>query len=383
MFGRKSNRSMICAATMLVAATAVAATAIAVAVSGDGRLAPADLPPAVAVEIDGVPVYADEFRAVLADVRLEVMAEFHRLYGADVHDPRFWTIAYGGDAPGQGERPGRIAAERTIRELVRMHAVRREAAELGVPVVPDAEAGRLSERLANANRERQEKLGRGEPVFGTVRFDETTFRRYETDRLALDAVAALAESEAANDERRLLAYYDRIKAEGFALPASLDVRTIEAPYALEPSPGRSTEEDAFREIARLSASISGRDDFERLWMELAERSDRDGGRVEKAAYAFRPATRKSDAERHPKLVEIAEALDVGRPSEPFHDEGRYRYAIALVTDRADNGAQPYDDVRDLVARLYAESLFEERVEERVRRSEVAVREEVVERLAGE
>jgi hypothetical protein len=355
------------------AALALALVALWLALRGANAQAVGEARQVVA-EVDGEPVVEREFRTFLAERRADTMAYFRTTYGADPNRPGFWTAAFGE----RQEVPLEKAKADAMRELVRVKAQLLVARDAGV--THDIAYESILRRMEQENRERKERLAKGEVIFGLQQYTEKTYVHYTLANWLLEVRKKWAADRAAFADEELRAFYEREKDARFKMPDTISVRKLSVVYGKDGGPDAFTEAQALQEIGRLRAGLADRDAFERMADGIRAQGN---ARFCEASYTFHSGARKTDLDLNGPLLAAAEPLEAGQISAPFHEPDSSRFSIALVMDRTVHGYEPFEQMAPMVRELLAERKLEALVEERASAAKVTVRRDVFDRIAIE
>ena len=180
-----------------VAVVVVAAVAVAVFLTR---------PTALSLAINGTDVEQEEYLRVMNNEIYGVTQQFTTEFGAKI-DQEFWEKDF------NGKVPSRVLADNTIEKLKSLRAVYELAKEKGY--VDSAGYRDLLTRFEKENKSRQEKVEKGETVYGLSEFTLDLFIEYEMDAIQKAYCGDLNNEGMQLTDAEIEAYYEEKKASLF------------------------------------------------------------------------------------------------------------------------------------------------------------------------
>lgn len=177
-----------------VAVVVIAAVAVAVFVTR---------PAALSLAINGTDVEQEEYLRVMNNEIYGVTQQFTSEFGAKI-DQEFWEKDF------NGKVPSRVLADSTIEKLKSLRAVYELAKEKGY--VDSAGYRDLLTRFEKENKSRQEKVEKGEAVYGLSEFTLDLFIEYEMDAIQKAYCGDLNNEGMQLTDAEIEAYYEEKKA---------------------------------------------------------------------------------------------------------------------------------------------------------------------------
>lgn len=126
------------------------------------------------LKIDGEEVSAEEYIQTMKDKEYKITVYFKEQYDAKTGGD-FWEVSFG------DETPYKKLADDTLEELKYRHAIFAVAEAKGY--LEDASYPALKQQMEEENQKRQEKIDRGEPVYGLSEYTLDLYLEYEMSSL--------------------------------------------------------------------------------------------------------------------------------------------------------------------------------------------------------
>ncbi|OUS67905.1 hypothetical protein B1748_35295 [Paenibacillus sp. MY03] len=303
------------------------------------------------------------------DITAEELAYFAGLHRASVietflaeevvvMDKRFWQRDIRGVSPIEKLR------ELALEDAVAMKAELQLAHELGL--TSDVSYASLLEAMEKENARRAKAVANGEPIYGPAKFEERTFIDFYRGKLATLSKESLAESEfAPMDERELVSFYERISTMLSPMANSLTYDKIAITYRYDGKDGDKRTEEAFRMATVIRERLlTGEAATEAVLAEAAFPAGMAAAYEEKLELNESNASRmfKSNNSLYTALQEASEGQPV---TSVIDDPIAGQYVIARVTDWQAAEVPKFEEVRDVVRKLYVEERYSAYMQSRV------------------
>lgn len=192
----------------VIIAIVAAAVAVVVGVVAIVLIHKSSAPTRAVVEIDGNPVYEEEFSLLLKDHMLQYEATLRdHLSVPDGQD----LCAY---LNGDEEEYRRLILQAHVQTLVQLRVETALAEEYGVLEKPFTYEY-LQQKLVEENEERQRKLANGEVVYGLKKFDMVTYYDYFMSGLVTDTIRRIPDAVLQVDDAMVDEYYQNKTTSAF------------------------------------------------------------------------------------------------------------------------------------------------------------------------
>lgn len=294
----------------------------------------------------------EEFLDAAAQKKYEVISYFSGKTGGNI-DSGFWKSEIDGEIPYE-----KLALE-AVEQLKYVHAVYGLAKEKGY--IDDDSYQGLLERWEAENQSRQEKIAKGEAVYGLSEYTLELYREYEMDTLQKLYCEDLENEGMEITDADREQYYEEHK-ESYQRDDDRILDYIKIPYTNE---GMS-EEEADELKDRLTAIYKKMDESHSL-AELAEADDELSTYLEHANVTVDELTVYSRTISD--ILEYAWELEAGE-STAVIDEYGCLYLIEC-TDRTANSAVSMDEVKDNINKTLREERYDEMIERRAAEAQVS------------
>lgn len=294
----------------------------------------------------------EEFLDAAAQKKYEVISYFSGKMGGNI-DSGFWKSEIDGEIPYE-----KLALE-AVEQLKYVHAVYGLAKEKGY--IDDDSYQGLLERWEAENQSRQEKIAKGEAVYGLSEYTLELYREYEMDTLQKLYCEDLENEGMEITDADREQYYEEHK-ESYQRDDDRILDYIKIPYTNE---GMS-EEEADELKDRLTAIYKKMDESHSL-AELAEADDELSAYLEHANVTVDELTVYSRTISD--ILEYAWELEAGE-STAVIDEYGCLYLIEC-TDRTANSAVSMDEVKDNINKTLREERYDEMIERRAAEARVS------------
>lgn len=301
--------------------------------------------------INGSKIDKEEFLDAAAQVKYDVISYFSGKSGGNV-DSGFWEREVDGEIPYE-----KLAAE-ALEQLKYYRAVYGLAKEKGY--IDDDSYQGLLERWEAENQSRQEKIAKGEAVYGLSEYTLELYREYEMDTLQKLYCEDL-ENEGMEITDADREQYYKEHEEAYQRDDDRVLDYIKIPYA---DAGMS-EDEADELKDRLTAIYKKMDESHSL-AELAGADDELSAYLEHADVTVDELTVYSRTISD--ILEYAWELEAGE-STAVLDEYGCLYLIEC-TERTANDAASIDEVKDNINKTLREERYDEIIEQRAAEAQV-------------
>ncbi|HEY0827608.1 MAG TPA: hypothetical protein VGE40_05905 [Bacilli bacterium] len=323
----------------------------------------------VVAKVNDEPILFHEFKAGMMDHRTETIVYFHEKHDADANHKGFWQQTFGEEVPLE------VLKEKALKHLTGIKVQQMLAKEMGV--LDDLSYEAFLEQLNKENKVRKERLARKEVIFGPQQYDEKTYFNYVFSNMVIDLKKALAEDRFVYSDHDLVMYYETIKERNFKIQDTITVSRLFVNYSTESSENLPTEAKALEEVELFKKRLNDRDAFEQAAKEITGRNDAVFGYEE---HRFESQNRKEDLVYHDSLINRAALLAEGEISEPFKEDYKYCFSIAMVTERIDHGYEKFEEVKELVELLFIDEQYNDLIDQLLDQSRLIIHQDVYDKV---
>lgn len=300
----------------------------------------------LALTIEEEKVLEEEFLRAMSSEKYDVTQYFFRKYGAEV-DGEFWVKEYG------GESPYKMLTDSTLDSLALEHAVYEIAKEKGY--LDTVGYSDLLKRFEMENKDRAEKVEKGEPVYGLAEFSLDLFLEYEANALEKLYTNDLVNEGMNISEEEGKKYYEENKDKLFVKNDDIEIEFIKIYYAslgLEESEVSALEGD----LITVSKDLTGEATLESL---LTHHE------------SLRPYYQHADilseevsarAKEMGDVLELSVDLASGESTQVINQNGSL-YLIHCI-ERVNHDYSPYELVEDNILKTLREKNYEQIVAEK-------------------
>ncbi len=313
-------------------------------------------------KVNGDPISVRFFTRRLAANRSAAYRHF-----ADKTGPtpgaEFWTTDYGGETP----RPW--LQRRTLDECVRLQA------ELGLGkrqgFVPDTSYAGFLKALDRENERRRTALAKGEPIYGPQQYGEDEFFTYVMNNLRLVIQQRLADTEFHASEEELRKYYESVKPQYFDRGYRVKVWAIEIIAGNREGYAKSyTPEEALARITEAKQRLEKGESFEQVAAAYNE-----NGELHEQVFDF---DSRSEDKARASARDEAMKLSEGQVSGVIHELNIFSILKCLEKDPL--GYRSFDEVKDVLTRMYVRQQYEQRVNDLVKSAKIKVNQAELDRI---
>lgn len=288
-------------------------------------------------------VLKEEFLDAMNSEKHAVIQYFHQKHGATVNE-HFWSNNFDDEIPYQ------LLVDRAIVALTKTHAVYEIAKEKGN--IASASYTNLLDRFELENKTREEKISKGEAVYGLAKFTLELYKEYEMSALEKIYMNDMDNEGMSISEEESKRYYEENKERMFVKNDDLEIEYIKVYY------GISDMEE--KEVAVLKEAL------EKVSEEL-----HNGATIEsiisqhETLAPFYEHLKISSAEFSAwgreigDVLELAMGLESGEISSVI-DQNNSLYLIHCM-DRVRNDYVPYEEVEGNILKILHEKSYEELV----------------------
>ncbi|MHA6480988.1 hypothetical protein ACX1C1_03590 [Paenibacillus sp. strain BS8-2] len=342
MTGRKKTISTI--SVVVLAAAVLLAAAFWVK---SPLAAPAE--DVIVAEINGDAISSAELAHFAKLHRASVIEAYLSESGAALDDG-FWKRDVRGTTPMKSLR------DQAFREALLMKIELQLARELGL--VNDVSFASLLVEMEKENVRREAAVSKGEPIYGPASFDASSFIDFYRGKLAASVKEVWAERSLKLGEQELKTFYEGIKTSLMPMEGSLTYETIAVAYRHDGEESETLRAYALRVAETIREQLAAGEhtvEDKQLPTGLSvihsgelELNEETASRLYRSENALYEALRASTADQPvPSVVD---------------DRAAGRYIVAHVTGLQPDEPPVYEEVRDIVRKLYVEREYEEYVQ---------------------
>lgn len=318
-------------------------------------------------EVNGEPVSARELAHFAALNRAYVMEYFMNTYGAD-YGRSFWHQSY------NGETPSGMLHKRALQDAVRMKVELGLAKEEGL--LEGISFDDVLGEMAKENARRKQAADNGQPVYGPVKFEESTFVDFYRSKLLTELKERLSRSVLSATEEQLKAHYEAIKPELFRTEGKVTYNRISVAYRKDGSESARGKEQALNSAEQVRQLLEGGRSADEAVKELLD-AGADAGLQLDRGEEFNDRTASRIFKSQPQLYTALMELTGSRPVSPVNEDRQSgQYWVVQLIAREGGGFKSFEEARDQVRKHYTEAAFEVYIQERVQAAVVTVTDEL-------
>lgn len=303
------------------------------------------------LQVDGSKIDKEEFLDAASQKKYETVSYFSGKTGGNV-DAGFWEREI------EGELPYQVLADAAVEQLKYIHAVYGMAKEKGY-IEDDSYQG-LLERWEAENKSREERIAKGEAVYGLSEYTLELYREYEMDTFQKRYCEDLEnEGMDITDAEREQYYKEHESAYQKEDDRILDYVMI--PYTSAGMSGEQAEE-----LKQRLTAVYKKMDAEHSLAELAGADEEISAYLEHADVTADELTMYSRTISD--ILEYAWELKAGE-STAVIDEYGCLYLIEC-TDRTENEASSLEEVKDNINKTLREERYDEMISKRAEEARI-------------
>lgn len=307
--------------------------------------------------VNGDSVSAAELKYFAGLRRASVIDEFSRKYGVEFGEG-FWTRQV------QGQTPLELLRKQALTDVVRLKVVLQLARQEGV--IQDTSFAAVEEEMGKENERRKKAVANGEPIYGPVRFEASTFVPFYQSKLAVVLKERLAATVLAATEEQLNAHYEAYKKKLFPAEDHIRFEKAAVSYRLDGKESAETKQAAQAAAAELRRRLAE-------GQSIAEAAVGLSSAVPEEAVAYvkelvlDSATASRMFKSEPLLYEALRSAGPGQSVLPVQDDRAAGcYVVAKVNGREAADYISYEESRDLVKKHYLDIAYEAYIDELTR-----------------
>ncbi|RAV04614.1 hypothetical protein [Paenibacillus sp. YN15] len=307
--------------------------------------------------VNGDSVSAAELKYFAGLRRASVIDEFSRKYGVEFGEG-FWIRQV------QGQTPLELLRKQALTDVVRLKVVLQLARREGV--IQDTSFAAVEEEMGKENERRKKAVANGEPIYGPVRFEASTFVPFYQSKLAVVLKEKLAATVLAATEEQLKAHYEAYKRNLFPVEDRIRFEKAAVSYRLNGKDSAETKQAAQAAAAELRRRLAEGQSVADAAVGLSS-----AVREEAVAYVKELVLDSATASRmfksEPLLYEALRSAGPDQSVLPVQDDRAAGcYVVAKVNGREAVDYISYEESRDLVKKHYLDIAFEAYIDEQTR-----------------
>lgn len=327
-------------------------------------------------KVNGDPITVAEFKRALGLQRAAVIDYFKQTYGAELHED-FWHTEMGGETPADKARALALEEAVKIKMILRLA----ESQE----IVQGSSYDEVLAAMKKENERRSVAVQAGQPIYGPVRFDESTFVEFYLSTILIELKEKLTDHELAVSDAQLRQHYESIKDELFMLADTLRFYHVSASYMVDGRFDSGMKQKAKSLMDAVKQQLEQGESLDAAIQRPPHDDDYDD-EIE-IVYSEEHVTHetartyfKSQTKLYAALTELT---DRQRISPVIDDRAAGRYVLAVMLERTSNGYSSFEEQYGNVRKHYLDTIFDAYLKQRVEEAEVKIVQDVYSQIVVE